>query len=41
MKPMLDNLPYKEAWGFTPPIPMPWDCKVGKAWGRLKEQKFS
>jgi len=40
MKPMLDNLPYKEAWGFTPPIPMPWDCKVGKAWGRLKEQKF-
>lgn len=41
MKPMLDNLPYQEAWGFTPPIPMPWDCKVGRAWGRLKEQKFS
>ncbi len=41
MKPMLDNLPYREAWGFTPPIPMPWDCKVGRAWGRLKEQKFA
>ena len=41
LKPMLDNLPYKEAWGFTPPIPMPWDCKVGPAWGQLKEQKFA
>ena len=40
MKRLLDNLPYQEAWGFTPPIPMPWDCKVGKAWGRLKEVKF-
>lgn len=36
---MLDNLPYARAWGFTPPIPMPWDCKVGKAWGSLKEWK--
>lgn len=41
MKQMLDNLPYQKAWGFTPPIPMPWDCKVGKAWGRLVEQKFA
>lgn len=41
MKQMLDNLPYQKAWGFTPPIPMPWDCKVGKAWGRLKEVKFA
>jgi DNA polymerase I-like protein with 3'-5' exonuclease and polymerase domains len=41
MKPVLDNLPYDREWGFTPPIPMPWDCKVGRAWGRLKEQKFS
>lgn len=40
MKRMLDNLPYQQAWGFTPPIPMPWDCKVGKAWGRLKEVHF-
>lgn len=41
MKQMLDNLPYQKAWGFTPPIPMPWDCKVGPAWGRLVEQKFA
>lgn len=41
IKPLLDNLPYQSEWGFTPPIPMPWDCKVGRAWGRLKEQKFS
>jgi hypothetical protein len=34
---MLNNLPYAQAWGFTPPIPMPWDCKVGKSWGTLKE----
>lgn len=40
MKRMLDNLPYRQAWGFEPPIPMPWDCKVGKAWGRLKEVQF-
>jgi DNA polymerase I-like protein with 3'-5' exonuclease and polymerase domains len=40
MKRMLDNLPYQQAWGFTPPIPMPWDCKVGKAWGRLKTVNF-
>lgn len=33
----LDNLPYAQAWGFTPPIPLPWDCKVGKSWGALKE----
>ena len=41
LKQKLDNLPYQQAWGFTPPIPMPWDCKVGKAWGRLKEVKFA
>lgn len=40
MKHLLDNLPYKQAWGFVPPIPMPWDCKVGKAWGRMAEVKF-
>jgi DNA polymerase I-like protein with 3'-5' exonuclease and polymerase domains len=41
LKRLLDNLPYQAAWGFTPPIPMPWDIKVGKAWGRLKEVKFA
>ena len=35
-KRLLDNLPYQDAWGFTPPIPMPWDCKAGKSWGSLK-----
>jgi DNA polymerase I-like protein with 3'-5' exonuclease and polymerase domains len=37
IKQLLDNLPYKQAWGFTPPIPMPWDVKVGPSWGHLKE----
>jgi DNA polymerase-1 len=35
-KQLLDNLPYQQEWDFTPPIPMPWDCKVGKSWGGLK-----
>lgn len=37
---ILDNLPYQEAWGFTPPIPLPWDCKTGKSWGSLKKRQF-
>jgi DNA polymerase-1 len=40
IKKILDNLPYKEAWGFSPPVPLPWDCKIGKSWGALKEHKF-
>jgi DNA polymerase-1 len=32
----LDSLPYKQAWGFTPPIPMPWDAHLGYSWGTLK-----
>lgn len=40
IKPMLDNMPYKKAWNFTPPIPLPWDCKIGKSWGSLKEHDF-
>lgn len=40
IKTLLDNLPYKKAWGFSPPIPLPWDCKVGSSWGQLKEVKF-
>lgn len=40
IKHLLDNLPYKEAWGFVPPIPLPWDCKSGKAWGELKGWKY-
>jgi DNA polymerase I-like protein with 3'-5' exonuclease and polymerase domains len=38
-KRLLDNLPYREAWGFTPPVPLPWDCKHGGGWGALKEWK--
>lgn len=38
---LLDRLPYKKAWGFVPPIDLPWDCKVGKSWGSLKEYKYA
>lgn len=37
---LLINLPYKKAWDFTPPIELPWDCKVGPSWGALKDFKF-
>jgi DNA polymerase I-like protein with 3'-5' exonuclease and polymerase domains len=36
---LLNNLPYREAWDFTPSIPLPWDCKYGPGWGGLKEWK--
>lgn len=36
---LLNNLPYREAWGFNPQIPLPWDCKFGGGWGSLKEHK--
>lgn len=41
MKKRLDNLPYKEAWGFEPPIPLPFDAKVGPSWGSLREHHFN
>ena len=37
VKHLLDNLPYQRAWGFTPPIPMPFDVKVGGSWGALMD----
>ena len=37
MKWLLDNLPYAKAWGFTPPVPLPWECKTGTSWGDLHE----
>lgn len=37
MKAILNALPYKAAWGFVPPIPLPWDLKIGPSWGDLKE----
>jgi len=39
IKALLANLPYKQAWDFVPPIPLPWDCKFGGGWGALKEWK--
>lgn len=33
---MLSNLPYKQAWGWEPLVPLPVDCKIGKTWGSLK-----
>lgn len=39
IKRMLGSLPYQRAWGFTPPIPLPWDSKVGKSWGNLHDFK--
>jgi DNA polymerase I-like protein with 3'-5' exonuclease and polymerase domains len=40
IKDVLDNLPYEAVWKFKPPIPMPWDCKVGPSWGDLKPFEF-
>lgn len=40
IKGLLDDLPYADAWGFTPPIPLPWDCKMGGSWGDLREVAF-
>ncbi len=37
IKNILSNLPYKDAWGWDVPIPLPVDAKLGKTWGTLKE----
>jgi DNA polymerase I-like protein with 3'-5' exonuclease and polymerase domains len=39
-KEVLDNLDYANAWGFEPPIPLPWDGKWGGSWGALEEIDF-
>lgn len=36
VKSLLDDLPYGPMWGFIPPVPMNWDCKIGPNWGALK-----
>ena len=33
----LNNLPYEEAWGWEPSLPMPWDVSIGPNWGSLEE----
>ncbi len=40
IKDMLDHLPYKLAWSFEPPIPLPWDVKAGGSWGDFHEVKI-
>jgi DNA polymerase-1 len=37
---ILDDLPYQDAWDYTPSIPMPWEVKAGPSWGQLKEWKI-
>lgn len=37
IKQILGSLPYKQAWNFVPPVPLPWDAKTGKRWGDLKD----
>lgn len=34
---ILNDLPYKLAWGWHPSIPIPWDCKWGPSWGEMEE----
>lgn len=36
---VLQRLPYKKAWDFDSPIPLPFDCKIGDSWGALQEWK--
>ena len=32
---LLDNLPYKQAWGVNLPVAFPVDVKMGKSWGSM------
>jgi len=35
---LLNSINYTKAWqGFKPPIPLPWDVKVGPNWGESEE----
>lgn len=34
---VLNNLPYREVFGWTPTVPLPVDCKIGSSWGDLKD----
>lgn len=37
MQNTLDNLNYKDAWGWEPRISIPWDLSIGLNWGEMKE----
>jgi DNA polymerase I-like protein with 3'-5' exonuclease and polymerase domains len=35
---LLNNMNYAKAWhGFIPPVPLPWDAKIGPSWGNMEE----
>ena len=36
MADILSNLPYENAWGWTPQVKFPVEAKIGKRWGELK-----
>lgn len=40
IKDILDTLPYEATWGFKPPIPLPWSCRIGPSWGDLTPFTF-
>lgn len=37
---VMSNLPYESVFGWTPKLPLPVDCKVGRSWGTLSEVKL-
>lgn len=37
MKEVVNNLDYKTAWNFEPPIPLPFDAALGKTWADKEE----
>jgi len=37
MRETLNNLDYKDAWSWSPRIPLPWDVAVGVHWGEMRE----
>jgi len=36
IKHILNTLPYKEVFGWTPTVPMPVDAKIGPSWGDME-----
>lgn len=37
MRHTLNNLNYKDAWGWSPRIEFPWDLSIGLNWGDMRE----
>ncbi len=38
LKHILDNLPYKTAWGWEPKVPFTWTVSIGDSWGNVRER---